>query len=1079
MFDIRARSDGITTKEIAKYFLLPGILPRLKNLGFSLNRVVFMLAQMMGASGLIDRQHPCLIPSNVGVYSFSQIMLIAWQNVRFDRQHILQTMMFFSVVLSVVLMAGIVFILGTYTFINFAGPAQAQYFGFPDGSAGIAYTPKDDWAFNFLERIFGGKQNTGIDFWITGDNVTGANPWYTALMIGMLKVYSQALLFIATFMILYILLMALADAARSGKPFGEKFDPIWAPIRFAIAIGLLLPVSGSGYNGAQMLVFQSAEWGSNLATNLWHRGISTKDPEKNRFITASVTDPGYRFLRDVFLINLCWTSYNSLVKAGKYEGYDKYLKAEPNVSVNSNSVSYRWGIDQSSDFCGEIVLPNPQKYSDIPDDYLETVKSSDGYLPKKLADTYSNALMVFMPGTTNNIMNPAVQEMSKLFFCDLDKKLTELECGGENCTALVDDWVYTYWKSVLGRDVNNPKMDYFLAEFQTEIDNYNKWLYLSLQKDAKYGWASAGAFYLRMSYALSILDDIVASQPYVSKLPTNFYEIYATPDNRISNRAAELECKTTPGEKCKAYAGSYLLSTILHKGADWFLNSAKMSGNTEFHDKVNAQLWESNLRMADKEETTSNNAAQIFTPIKLHLYDLVKLDNSTLNPLGQVITWGNRLIYVAESAFVLAAVVTIWGFGKADAIASMLVTLGQILIVPGFLLMFVIPLMPFLYFAFAVIEWIVSIVEAVIGLPLWALTFITAEGNLMGQAIGGAKMLFEIILRPTIIIMSLLSAIIIFTAAVSFFNNAFTMFMEQPQEASSAITDGIKAAGNASPIPFHGVMYDAVASATQTVTVGFVGAFGMMLFYMIAIYTLAMGSFKLIDAIPNGFGRWLGLEGGFGSIIHMGSTGGEVALASAYVAKEGVGYGIRIARAFNPNKPEKDDEDDGTPPPPPPPSPGHPNASFALGAAAAMGAGATGTGNNNNNTNNTNTGNQGNPGNTSNTGNQSTNSNNSHNTGDTYNDNGRDNSNNSRFNGQQDTDNNASSATAKVKEALKKFGLGSNDLADLKKLKKHCKLMRAKLKPQVDAGDLAAEAKLKELNEAYEFLEKALGLQPL
>lgn len=66
--------------------------------------------------------------------------------------------------------------------------------------------------------------------------------------------------------------------------------------------------------------------------------------------------------------------------------------------------------------------------------------------------------------------------------------------------------------------------------------------------------------------------------------------------------------------------------------------------------------------------------------------------------------------------------------------------------------------------------------------------------------------------------------------------------------------------------------YDGSVGASNSVFSNIGAAIGMVFVYMFAIYSLANSSFKLIDAIPDNFGRWGGLPKGFGSGIKTGMS---------------------------------------------------------------------------------------------------------------------------------------------------------------------------------------------------------------
>ena len=879
----------ITTKDVFKYMALPGILPRLKNLSLVFNRLVFVFIQILGAAKLIDRNHPCLRAENIGYYKFSDIVFLAWQNVKFTRSGLPQALMFFATMGSILLTVGILLSAGAHLFTEMTATAHAQYFTAPDADTGnaaktgIDYKSQNDWAFQFLERVFGGKAQTGLDFWIKNDNGAGANPWFSSILVGMLKAYSQALVILAVFMIIYLVVITLVDAARSGQPFGDKFDPIWAPIRFAIAIGMLMPIAGSGYNGAQMLTFQVAEWGSNLATNLWHKGVIAADQssEGKSFVVASVADPGYRFVRDMFLINLCVSGYAVQLKQGKIADKNGEIDPQPRVTTTDDTVTYNFGIpDISPDFCGAVTVARGQE---MPNAFLGggtsatttkpaiAARTADDFLPTKLVKGYNQAIAAFLP--IGGMMQETTTEMVKDSFCNLNQNFLKLKCKDGPCSDQVKNWIYAYWDLALKRDVTKPETDYFFAGYDKEVKAYNAWLVESLKNDSAYGWASAGAFYLRMSYALSVLNNAINNQPTVSKLPRNFYSTKATPRQpKISNDLASTKCnyihKDDPD--CERYAGSQAMYELLHHGNDFFKGAPQ--SDLAFYKKLGGNNYDAALKVSDKEAVGVSDADDLMDPITTYIFEHFQINTKDLNPLGQVIDWGNIFVNVAGicyAAAIVASVVGIFFFAAiAHATATLFSTIGNIFIAPGFTLMFVVPLLPFMYFTFAVIEWIASIMEAVIGMPLWALSFITLEGKLLDNqyTMSGIKTLFDLILRPSIIVMSLISAVILFSAGVVFFNDAMILYMD--------------AYGN--------------SSASQT---GFMAStaagIGMLFVYMIGVYLLATSCFKLVDAIPNLYGRWLGLPQG---IFKMDAKPEAVVLASVATVNRAMNIGLGAAR---------------------------------------------------------------------------------------------------------------------------------------------------------------------------------------
>ncbi len=189
--------------------------------------------------------------------------------------------------------------------------------------------------------------------------------------------------------------------------------------------------------------------------------------------------------------------------------------------------------------------------------------------------------------------------------------------------------------------------------------------------------------------------------------------------------------------------------------------------------------------------------------------------------------------------------------GKLAQVASGFV--GQFSLITlsiGFMLYYILPFMPFIYFFFAFSGWIKSIFEAVIAMPLWALAHIKIDGNgLPGPlATNGYFLIFEIFLRPTLIIFGLLASIAIFAALVDVFHEVFHILTltatgfdidREVFDPSVTFNDGTNTLDYLRS-PIDELFYTAI--------------------YTIIVYMLALSSFKLIDQIPNNIMRWMGVS---------------------------------------------------------------------------------------------------------------------------------------------------------------------------------------------------------------------------
>ncbi|MCD8493964.1 MAG: DotA/TraY family protein [Alphaproteobacteria bacterium] len=185
------------------------------------------------------------------------------------------------------------------------------------------------------------------------------------------------------------------------------------------------------------------------------------------------------------------------------------------------------------------------------------------------------------------------------------------------------------------------------------------------------------------------------------------------------------------------------------------------------------------------------------------------------------------------------------GAALAKTITSLFSTTAFLGLTAGITLYYVLPFLPFIYFFFAVGTWVKSVFEAMVGVPLWALAHLRLDGEgLSGDsASSGYFLIFEIGLRPILIVFGLIAAILIFTAQVRILNYIWELVTANAAGFSQNASFTIGAPGSDQRYSFKRDVLE---------------QFGHTVIYVVIVYMLANSSFKLIDLIPNEALRWLG-----------------------------------------------------------------------------------------------------------------------------------------------------------------------------------------------------------------------------
>ncbi len=247
------------------------------------------------------------------------------------------------------------------------------------------------------------------------------------------------------------------------------------------------------------------------------------------------------------------------------------------------------------------------------------------------------------------------------------------------------------------------------------------------------------------------------------------------------------------------------------------------------------------------------------------------------HPLARLSGVGKSLVEGSIRSLSYAGLATITGAlgvtpSIAQIVANFLITFAMLGLTVGFILFYIVPFLPFIYFFFAVGGWVKGIFEAMVGAPLWALAHIRIDGNgLPGNAaLNGYFLIFEVFLRPILIVFGMLASISTYSALVSVLNNIFSIVVEN--------TAGYD-------------VQSEIAAPRDTLNYmrSEIDEFFFTVIYTIIVYMLGMSSFKLVDTMPNNILRWMGQSvATFGdqredpaqNLVSRASIGSQQALAN-------------------------------------------------------------------------------------------------------------------------------------------------------------------------------------------------------
>lgn len=912
----------LTKGAIARYVLLPGIIPRVRDLSrFGLDYIAALIALVYGMVRLLPPRHPYLNPANQGRFGIRQVIAAAADNLHLDWKHADQVIIFFAIIAGVVILflQFILLILSFSILPALAMPsAPLDFFSTP--------FPTQDIAFILLDRVFGIPSPSGFGSFFgscvgmgipctdpDGDILIGAGmsavptPFQFALR-GLLEFYNAGIFLVGVMVIIYLAMTVAGETAQSGTPFGTRFNKVWAPVRLIFFFFMILPVV-YGLNICQMAVMHTAYWGSSMATNGWllfNQALAnptmfgaekagpvttggmifgqfelegTSDPSgaSNLVAIPNTPDPGplLQFYNTVhackyaerILHNRYVQAYLVRPRSNAAGQRALYLWKYPDNDVVTNGIEPAGGKWQSFaealDFSenGDVVIRfgeyNPDLYP-----------NETGFVYP-----YCGEITLVNPGITSTGLtdNPGAYIMFVWWYHFLGinlwadsslhnwgSNIARTIVGGEKDLPIPDTGARTtqvdYYKTIMKFAIKSAviaQANGFLADVAVPAEILNK------------GWAGAGIWYNRIAKLNGSLVDSVFNTPRPKRWPDALEQILDAKRKKDSNvwgsqrfnptLSDNLTVKFKKPQDADIARAENLAYQLWERDESASAITPGELGVTTFA----ALLGLSVPPDVKGTEPVSGNAIVDSINSLLGTAGLFNMrENVNTHPLAQLVGIGRAMINSAIVNFGYAAgavigggigtMLQLWTGEMAKAASGFAFTIASLGLMIGFILFYVIPFLPFVYFFFAVGGWIKAIFEAMVGVPLWALAHLRIDGDGLPGKMGmsGYFLLFEIFVRPILTVFGLLAGIIILTAMVRTLNEVWDLVT-------------INLAGHdASQDP--GSLSSLVGNTYATLIRNAVDEFMFTVMYAIIVYMMAMSSFKLIDMVPNQILRWLG-----------------------------------------------------------------------------------------------------------------------------------------------------------------------------------------------------------------------------
>lgn len=812
---------SITKGQVLRYMLLPQIFPRLHafyQAGFM--NLAYIIALVYRAVNILPPNHPVLLRKNRDNIGIRVVLAAAASELKFSIRHIDQVIIYFTVLLGLILLVFQFFVMLCGLLVNPVMAMPTTYADFFYNSA-----PATDIAYRLLFTVFGVPEIF---------NPGGTVGLYHQAFYSLCQFYSIGLLVVAVVIICYYIFAVLAETAETGTPFGKRYNQVWAPIRLVVALGLLIPI-GYGLNSAQWITLYAAKLGSDFATKGW---ILFND----RMSQAFLNDPAARVgtPQAPELMNLagymstvlaCKRAYETIYTGTNQKPIKAYLVKNTREApippemvstlfpgardfFKNGDILIRFGeFDPKAygkfkgnvyPFCGDLVIlggdsiePGSLIMQEFYYDLVWNIYTANEYHEiRRYAEAYIDQFITIAGATP-----PAPGSLAPADFKETLEMALNADVKKAIATAVVKQGGSDTWK----------KDDAAIREL---------------------GWGAAGVWYNKIAQINGSLVTAVDNVPEPRTMPAVMEYM----------KMKQLQQNTNLPEPFKP---------VLSNGQQMQFNSS----TDEIVAKALAIIYE---YWAKDVKQTNNTFIDVVNLIfgTQGLFNMCA--NADVHPLAQLSILGKGL--VEASIRNLGGAIAFAGIGAtqipfigaaSEAASSILLSIATITISMGFMLFYVLPFMPFLYFFFAVGGWVKGTFEAMVGLPLWALAHLRIDGEgLPGEAaMGGYYLIFEIFIRPVLIIFGLLASVVIFGAMVKVLNEIYSLVVVNLSGHDGSFTS---LCGKAGASPTGG------APSAMSYFRGPIDELFFTIIYAIIVYMIGMSCFKLIDLVPNNLLRYMG-----------------------------------------------------------------------------------------------------------------------------------------------------------------------------------------------------------------------------
>jgi len=649
----------------------------------------------------------------------------------------------------------------------------------------------------------------------------------------------------------YGVIAGVVQTAHEGVVLGKRLSAVWMPVRMATGIGSLVPVFG-GFSLSQVVMIMATSWGITFGNYAFNKGMDALNNFAPLINVSAVKGPRGQSAVDlgyaIFEQRLCELDYQAKQSAMAAQGVDipvndqltqrNFINSIPQVS--SLGVGSALGTNNDPTACMAV-----------------------GINRKLLAGRSSDSVFGFRVDSVN--YEQIAENTYSRYYKNWPNFYTSMR-------SLADDWIRQSGTSNERLSVPEDAIVSNSLAFTSYVQDAAK------NQEADAGAIRDEAFTKMREFGFFGLGSYYATTGEVNAAimeASNSVEFVIVGASEESQR----RINASSGEFSKFQQAFYerrqsqavTSSTSEAKGLCDKLGLEVSTGN--------CSLGQSILRWALGGMTAGSGDGGVGTDMRI------------IDPIIAAKNIGDYMMTTGQTMLVIGAVAnsdksgssllgTVVGVGKkaanfftggmAEGLLSVLPMIGGLMIAIGALLALYIPMVPFINWVSALVQYVSIVVESLAAAPLWAFAHLQADGEGMGSRTErGYLYLLMLLFKPILMVIGFLAAcglVILLGSAVLW------------------------------------LFIPAVANSQGNSMTGLVSIIGYLVMFFLLMNIIIQGLFNLIQELSDDTIGWIGnvgksmigrdLEGKASNMFVMGGRFGGTAVQTAMSGPKGAGRAV-------------------------------------------------------------------------------------------------------------------------------------------------------------------------------------------